>query len=81
MQAQAERMRRLIDDLMSLSRIELAEHIPPSGNVDMAAAVIDVLDAGPLAKGARHPAPDVAGARRGHRRGGSRQINQVIQEI
>jgi len=51
MQAQAERMRRLIDDLMSLSRIELAEHIPPSGNVDMAAAVIDVLDAlGPLAK-------------------------------
>jgi two-component system phosphate regulon sensor histidine kinase PhoR len=51
MQAQAERMRRLIDDLMSLSRIELAEHIPPSGNVDMAAAVIDVIDAlGPLAK-------------------------------
>ena len=51
MQAQAERMRRLIDDLMSLSRIELGEHIPPSGNVDMAAAVIDVLDAlGPLAK-------------------------------
>jgi len=51
MQAQAERMRRLIDDLMSLSRIELAEHIPPSGNVDMAAAVTDVLDAlGPLAK-------------------------------
>jgi two-component system phosphate regulon sensor histidine kinase PhoR len=51
MQAQAERMRRLIDDLMSLSRIELGEHIPPSGNVDMAAAVIDVLDAlGPLAR-------------------------------
>ena len=51
MQGQAERMRRLIDDLMSLSRIELGEHIPPSGNVDMAAAVIDVLDAlGPLAR-------------------------------
>jgi two-component system phosphate regulon sensor histidine kinase PhoR len=51
MHGQAERMRRLIDDLMSLSRIELAEHIPPSGHVDMAAAVIDVLDAlGPLAK-------------------------------
>jgi two-component system phosphate regulon sensor histidine kinase PhoR len=51
MQIQAERMRRLIDDLMSLSRIELGEHIPPSGNVDMATAVIDVLDAlGPLAK-------------------------------
>ena len=50
MQVQAERMKRLIDDLMSLSRIELAEHIPPSGAVDMAVAVIDVLDAlGPLA--------------------------------
>jgi len=50
MQVQAERMKRLIDDLMSLSRIELAEHILPSGAVDIAVAVIDVLDAlGPLA--------------------------------
>ncbi len=51
MAVQAERMRRLIDDLMSLSRIELGEHIPPSGEVDLALAVIDVLDAlGPLAR-------------------------------
>ena len=51
MQIQAERMRRLIDDLMSLSRIELGEHIPPSGRVDLAVAAIDVLDAlGPLAQ-------------------------------
>ena len=51
MQGQAERMRRLIDDLMSLSRIELGEHIPPSGLVDMAAAATDVLDAlAPLAR-------------------------------
>ncbi len=50
MHIQAERMRRLIDDLMSLSRIELGEHIPPSGEVDLALAVIDVIDAlGPLA--------------------------------
>jgi len=50
MHIQAERMRRLIDDLMSLSRIELGEHIPPSGEVDVALAVIDVLDAlGPIA--------------------------------
>jgi len=45
MHVQAQRMRRLIDDLMSLSRIELAEHIPPSDEVDLALAVIDVLDA------------------------------------
>ena len=45
MQAQAERMARLIDDLMSLSRIELNEHIAPLGQVDLAMATVDVLDA------------------------------------
>jgi two-component system phosphate regulon sensor histidine kinase PhoR len=45
MQTQAERMSRLIDDLMSLSRIELNEHIAPLGRVDLAAAVTDVTDA------------------------------------
>jgi two-component system phosphate regulon sensor histidine kinase PhoR len=51
MQVQADRMRRLIDDLLSLSRIELAEHIAPSGRVDLSVAVIDVLDAlSPLAQ-------------------------------
>jgi two-component system phosphate regulon sensor histidine kinase PhoR len=60
MHSQAERMRRLIDDLMSLSRIELGEHIPPSGTVDMALAVIDILDAlDPLAKD-RHVTFDLA---------------------
>ncbi len=45
MQGQAERMRHLIDDLMSLSRIELTEHIRPAGRADLAAAVADVVDA------------------------------------
>ena len=45
MQAQAERMSRLIDDLMSLSRIELNEHIAPLGRVDLGGAVTDVTDA------------------------------------
>jgi len=45
MQAQAERMSRLIDDLMSLSRIELNEHIAPLGRVDLSGAVTDVTDA------------------------------------
>jgi two-component system phosphate regulon sensor histidine kinase PhoR len=45
MSAQAERMARLIDDLMSLSRIELNEHIAPLGQVDLAMATVDVLDA------------------------------------
>lgn len=46
MRSQAERMRRLIDDLLSLSRIEMNEHVRPSGEVDLtrvAAHVRDVL--------------------------------------
>ncbi|MDP3749216.1 MAG: ATP-binding protein [Phenylobacterium sp.] len=51
MQAQAERMARLIDDLLSLSRIELNEHIAPEGEADLTAAVMDVVDGvGPLAR-------------------------------
>ena len=45
MQAQAERMSRLIDDLMSLSRIELAEHIAPADRVDLGACAQDVVEA------------------------------------
>ena len=44
MASQAERMSRLIADLMSLSRIELNEHIPPSGGLDLAACARDVAD-------------------------------------
>ena len=37
MAEQAERMQRLLDDLLSLSRIETEEHRPPSGEADVAA--------------------------------------------
>ncbi len=45
MQGQADRMRRLISDLLSLSRIELVEHRPPEGEADLAAVVIEARDA------------------------------------
>ena len=43
MAEQAERMNRLIDDLMSLSRIELTEHQPPNERVDLAELVDGVV--------------------------------------
>ena len=51
MATQADRMRRLIADLLSLSRIELNEHVPPSGEADVSLIVTDVIDAlTPLAR-------------------------------
>jgi two-component system phosphate regulon sensor histidine kinase PhoR len=50
MAGQAGRMARLIDDLLSLSRIELNEHIAPEGKVDVALVTLDVIAAlAPLA--------------------------------
>lgn len=45
MQAQAERMSRLIEDLLSLSRIELREHVAPTSPVDLNAITQDVIAA------------------------------------
>ncbi len=45
MRVQTERMRRLIDDLLSLSRVEMNEHVPPSGEVDLNAVIQDVREA------------------------------------
>ncbi len=45
MHGQAERMRRLINDLLSLSRIELIEHRPPDTKADLAAVVAEAADA------------------------------------
>jgi two-component system, OmpR family, phosphate regulon sensor histidine kinase PhoR len=42
MLAQADRMSRLIEDLLSLSRIEMREHVPPHDKVDLAGLVMEV---------------------------------------
>jgi len=44
MQGQATRMARLIDDLLSLSRIELNAHLQPNTPVDLASIVRQVVD-------------------------------------
>jgi two-component system phosphate regulon sensor histidine kinase PhoR len=51
MHEQADRMARLVDDLLSLSRIEMKEHVRPTDRVDLASAsrhVVDSLE--PLAR-------------------------------
>jgi two-component system phosphate regulon sensor histidine kinase PhoR len=45
MSVEAGRMRRLIDDLLSLTRIEQNEHVPPSGEVDIVDVVRDAAAA------------------------------------
>jgi two-component system phosphate regulon sensor histidine kinase PhoR len=81
MQVQAERMRRLIDDLLSLSRIELDEHVPPSDRADLVAVAREVVDALGAVAGERNvrltiKAPDhvpVVGERF--------QLAQVVQNL
>jgi two-component system phosphate regulon sensor histidine kinase PhoR len=45
MEAQAKRMARLIDDLLSLSRIELSAHVRPEAPVELQPIVRQVVDA------------------------------------
>ena len=44
MRAQATRMARLIDDLLSLSRIELSAHVRPSDPIDLTPLLSQVVD-------------------------------------
>jgi len=51
MQQQASRMSRLVDDLLSLSHIELREHTAPTDHVELERLLVGVIDAlQPLAK-------------------------------
>lgn len=44
MRSQADRMSRLIDDLLSLSRIEMHQHVRPTGSVDLTALLREVRE-------------------------------------
>lgn len=82
MHEQAGRMRRLIDDLLSLSRIELNEHVAPSDTIDLASVVSDVVDAAaPLAEttGAKIEVEAVDGSVRAV--GDRDELIQVVQNL
>jgi two-component system phosphate regulon sensor histidine kinase PhoR len=82
MQTQAERMSRLIDDLLSLSRIELSEHLPPSEAVDLAHVVRDVADALALQAEARNVRIEVVvPAAPAGLTGDHDQLVQVVQNL
>jgi two-component system phosphate regulon sensor histidine kinase PhoR len=50
MHLQADRMSRLISDLLSLSRIELNEHVAPTARSDFGAAIQEIVESLPPAK-------------------------------
>jgi two-component system, OmpR family, phosphate regulon sensor histidine kinase PhoR len=82
MAEQGARMNRLIDDLLSLSRIELMEHQPPSESVDLA-ALLPRLVAGyepRLAEHAAHLEVQIAQGLRGVLADAD-QLAQVLQNL
>ncbi|GAM98207.1 phosphate regulon sensor protein PhoR [alpha proteobacterium U9-1i] len=82
MQVQADRMRRLIDDLLSLSRIELDEHVPPTDRADLnqvAREVTDVMHSTAKERGVTLNTIDATGPARVV--GDRFQLSQVVQNL
>lgn len=82
MATQAERMTRLIDDLLSLSRAEMRVHLPPQGIVDMntvcasAIATLETLAAASQTRVTLQPLPQPAFIR-----GERDEMIQVFQNL
>lgn len=82
MEQQVDRMRRLIDDLLSLSKIEINEHVPPSDRTDLVLVAREAADA--LATVAKQQQVTVKVAPQGgeHFVTGDRfQLTQVAQNL
>lgn len=82
MASQAERMTRLIDDLLSLSRVEMRVHLPPRGIVELnesAAYVCQSLE--PVAEGAKISLNLLRAPTALRIRGDREEIVQIIQNL
>jgi two-component system, OmpR family, phosphate regulon sensor histidine kinase PhoR len=81
MSTEAGRMRRLIDDLLSLTKIELNEHYPPSGEVDVVSTICDAADAlKPLADSA-HVTLDIEPRQQIYAIGDRDELTQLFQNV
>ena len=82
MREQAERMNRLVDDLLSLSKIELVEHTPPLDTVDAAEVLRMVVDGLQPQAAARRMSLEIEREGRGGRVIGDReQLAQVFRNL
>ena len=82
MASQAERMTRLIDDLLSLSRVEMRVHLPPRGIVELNEAVAYVCQSlEPVAEGANITLTLARGPQAARIRGDREEIVQVAQNL
>jgi two-component system, OmpR family, phosphate regulon sensor histidine kinase PhoR len=82
MASQAERMTRLIDDLLSLSRVEMRVHLPPRGIVELnetAGYVCQSLE--PVAESAKTHLAFVRDGVPARVRGDREEIVQVLQNL
>jgi two-component system phosphate regulon sensor histidine kinase PhoR len=82
MASQAERMTRLIDDLLSLSRVEMRVHLPPRGIVELnetAAYVCQSLE--PVAEGVKTVLSLQRDETPARIRGDREEIVQVVQNL
>ncbi len=81
MHEQAGRMAHLVEDLLSLSRIELQEHTPPRGTVDLATLVRTVANTLQPQAQAKNITFDFAVDRLPSALGDSDEITQVLQNL
>ena len=82
MAAQAARMTRILDDLLSLSRVEMRAHLAPVDDVEVASvlrAVVHSME--PLADDAKISIYLDTGAEPFHTRGDRDQLEQVFQNL
>ena len=82
MHVEASRMSRLIDDLLSLSRVEMREHLAPRDRVDLAGIADDITRAlEPVAREAGRRLEVVVDSRPAIVRGDRDELVQVLQNL